>query len=92
MPLASEVTSDFLYIRLEGDRSKVKGTLGRMEVDRENDTRRWAERIKPYLNKEMNVFGYFGKYYSGFPPLDIVLLTNLLAGNAAYDSTKLIKA
>ena len=31
MPLAAEVTSDFLYMRLEGDRKKVNGLLGKIE-------------------------------------------------------------
>ena len=33
MPLAAEVTSDFLYVRLEGDRKKVNGLLGKIETD-----------------------------------------------------------
>src|SRR5208283_2113576 len=78
MPSVTEVTSDFLYIRWEGDRKKVKGTLGKIEVDVQENLRLWADKIKPYLNREMNVFGYFGKYYSGHPPSDINLLTNLL--------------
>lgn len=78
MPSINEVTSDFLYVRWEGDREKVKGTLGKIEVDVQENLRLWAEKIKPYLSKQMNVFGYFGKYYSGYPPSDINLLSNLL--------------
>ena len=79
MPDIGEVTSDFLYVRWEGDRKKVKGTLGKIEVDVQENLRLWAEKIKPYLSKEMNVFGYFSKYYSGYPPSDINLLSNLLS-------------
>jgi len=78
MPSIREVTSDFLYVRWEGDRKKVKGILGEIEVDVHENLRLWADRIKPYLRKGMNVFGYFGKYYSGYPPSDINLLSNLL--------------
>jgi uncharacterized protein YecE (DUF72 family) len=78
MPSVSEVTSDFLYVRWEGDRAKVKGTLGKIEVNVTENLRLWADKIKPYLSKDMDVFGYFGKYYSGYPPLDINLLSNLL--------------
>jgi uncharacterized protein YecE (DUF72 family) len=78
MPSISEVTSDFLYVRWEGDRKKVKGTLGKIEVGVQENLRLWADRIKPYLSKQMNVFGYFSKYYSGYPPSDINLLSNLL--------------
>jgi uncharacterized protein YecE (DUF72 family) len=79
MPIGSEVTSDFLYVRWEGDRKKVKGTLGKIEVDVQENLRLWADKIKPYLSRQMNVFGYFGKYYSGYPPSDINLLSSLLS-------------
>jgi uncharacterized protein YecE (DUF72 family) len=78
MPSVSEVTSDFLYVRWEGDRAKVKGTLGKIEVNVTENLRLWADKIKPYLSKDIDVFGYFGKYYSGYPPSDINLLSNLL--------------
>ncbi len=69
-----EVTADFLYIRWEGDRKRVNGTLGKIEVDRAGDLKVEAEKLTPFLGK-MEVFGYFGKYYSGYPPSDI---TNIL--------------
>jgi len=78
IPSVSEVTSDFLYFRWEGDRAKVKGTLGKIEVNVTENLRLWADKIKPYLSKNMEVFGYFGKYYSGYPPSDINFLSNLL--------------
>jgi uncharacterized protein YecE (DUF72 family) len=74
----SEVTADFLYMRWEGDRKAVNGTLGKVEVDRASDLRKWAEKLKPYLNGRMEVFGYFAKYFSGFPLSDINLLQTLL--------------
>ncbi len=75
----SEVTADFLYIRWEGARAVVNGTLGRVEADRTGDLKLWADKLKPYLASELVVFGYFGKYYSGFPPNDINTLTKLMA-------------
>jgi uncharacterized protein YecE (DUF72 family) len=77
----SEVTADFLYVRWEGDRQKVKGTLGTIEVDRTEDLRLVADQIKPFLDKQTTVFGYFGKYYSGYPPQDIVNLQSILNSN-----------
>jgi uncharacterized protein YecE (DUF72 family) len=70
MPVVDEATSDFIYIRWEGDRHKVNGTLGRMEIDRTAQTKLWAERIRRYLDSETEVFGYFSKYYSGYPTAD----------------------
>jgi uncharacterized protein YecE (DUF72 family) len=71
MPVINEVTSDFIYVRWEGDRRRVKGTLGRMEVDKASKIKQWADRIKPFLENQTGVFGYFSKYYSGHPPSDV---------------------
>jgi uncharacterized protein YecE (DUF72 family) len=73
-----EVTADFLYMRWEGDRKKVNGTLGKIEADRAVDLKLEAEKIKPFINKCAEVFGYFGKYFSGYPPSDIINIQNYL--------------
>lgn len=78
MPTVERVTSDFLYVRWEGDRKKVNGTLGKIEFDQTNGLKCWAEKLGSYLNKSLEIFGYFGKYYSGFPPSDVELLGNLM--------------
>lgn len=78
MPLTGEVTSDFLYVRWEGDRKKVNGLLGKIEVDTTDKIGAWADRLKPILGGQTQVFGYFSKYYSGYPPSDIKLLSDLL--------------
>jgi uncharacterized protein YecE (DUF72 family) len=70
MPLVNQVTSDFIYMRWEGDRRRVNGTLGKTEVDRAANIRLWADRIKPFTDSQKEVFGYFSKYYSGYPPAD----------------------
>ena len=64
------ITADFTYIRWEGDRKKVRGTLGKVEVDRTADIKMWAGRIRRFLDVPTEVFGYFSKYYSGHPPTD----------------------
>jgi uncharacterized protein YecE (DUF72 family) len=80
MPQTSEVTSDFLYVRWEGDKTKVNGLLGKIEADTNDSLREWAEKLKPFLSGKTTVFGYFGKYYSGYPPSDVSLLSSLLTG------------
>ncbi len=72
-----EVTSDFLYVRWEGDRKKVNGTLGKIEADRVEDLKLEGEKLKPLL-KKIEIFGYFGKYYSGYPPSDIANMQDIL--------------
>jgi uncharacterized protein YecE (DUF72 family) len=78
MPLTTEITSDFIYIRWEGDRKKVNGTMGKTEFDRTNDTQAWASKLAPFLDQGIEIFGYFSKYYSGNPTLDIQQLLHSL--------------
>jgi uncharacterized protein YecE (DUF72 family) len=73
----SKITSNFLYFRWEGNRKKVNGTLGKIEIDRIEDLKVEAERIQLFLSK-LDVFGYFGKYYSGYPPLDVINIQRFL--------------
>jgi uncharacterized protein YecE (DUF72 family) len=79
-PLSSqfEVTADFLYMRWEGNRKTVNGLKGEIEMDQTSDLQVWAEKLKPYLDRGTEVFGYFGKYYSGLPPSDVKALRGFL--------------
>ncbi|TRO46859.1 DUF72 domain-containing protein [Candidatus Bathyarchaeota archaeon] len=79
MPKIDEITSDFIYIRWEGDRRKVKGIFSRREVEKVESIELWAEKIKLFLEKQIEVFGYFSKYYSGYPPSDINDLLNIIS-------------
>jgi uncharacterized protein YecE (DUF72 family) len=76
--LDEELTADFVYVKWEGDRRKVDGTLGRVEVDRTEDIGKWTVQVKDFLKRKVEVFGYFSKYYSGYPPNDAEQLLNLL--------------
>jgi uncharacterized protein YecE (DUF72 family) len=78
MPTTDVVTSDFTYIRLEGDRRKVDGTLGKPEIDRTADITTWAEKIKKFMDLSTDVYVYFSKFYSGYPPADAKQLIELL--------------
>lgn len=75
--LEEQLTADFVYVRWQGDRTKVNGTLGKVEVDRAENTEKWATQIRNILNRK-EIFGYFSKYYSGYPPQDAKQLLNLL--------------
>ncbi len=80
-----DVTGDFLYMRWEGDRAAVVGTLGKIESDKTTDLAVWAEKLKHLLTKT-EVFGYFAKYYSGFPPNDISTFSALIDMNPKADA------
>jgi len=78
MPTIEQVTADFVYIRWEGDRKRVNGTLGKIEADQTAGLKNWAEKLASHLSKGKEIFGYFGKYYSGYPPSDVESLFRLL--------------
>lgn len=77
-PIVDCVTSTFVYVRWEGNRRIIKGDSGKIEQDRTQDLVNWAQQLRSYQHKELDVFGYFSKYYSGYPPADIEKLTTFL--------------
>jgi uncharacterized protein YecE (DUF72 family) len=74
------VTTDFIYFRWEGNRKQINGTLGKVEKERCPDIQKWGNIIQTYSG-ETEVFGYFSKYYSGFPPTDVKYLLDYLSPN-----------
>jgi uncharacterized protein YecE (DUF72 family) len=78
MPKLEVITADFAYIRWEGDRRKVNGLLGKVETDRVGDIEAWAGKVRRLLDDSMEVYGYFSKYYSGYPPTDAGQLLGLM--------------
>jgi uncharacterized protein YecE (DUF72 family) len=79
MATVSELTADFAYIRWEGDRKQVEGERGYVELDRGEETLRWAESINALHEEGLTVYGYFSKFYSGYPVSDILMLQKALA-------------
>jgi uncharacterized protein YecE (DUF72 family) len=75
---AEETTADFVYVRWKGDRRKVSGTKGKIEVDQTDNIEKWAKIIRTMLDRGTEVFGYFSKYYSGYPPADVEKLLRLV--------------
>jgi hypothetical protein len=41
----------------------------------------WAKKLNGYLSQGLEVFGYFSKFYSGYPPEDAAQMLNLLSKN-----------
>lgn len=76
-PKVDVLTADFSYIRWEGDKSKIRGTTGGVEVDRSGEAGAWANRIRKIL-EVADVYGYFTKYYSGHSPTDALRMLQML--------------
>jgi uncharacterized protein YecE (DUF72 family) len=77
MPEMNTVTADFAYIRWIGDRNKINGKLGKVERDRTSEIKDWGLKIKGFIEDSVEVFGYFSKTYSGYPPGDVRMLLEL---------------
>ena len=71
------VTADFVYFRWEGNRKQIVGTKGTVEKDRTEDIQKLAKKIQAYPD-EIEVFGYFSKYFSGHSPTDAKTLLEYL--------------
>lgn len=65
----NRITANLAYYRWEGNRKEIMGNKGIVEKDRSEDIKQWANKIKTLPN-EIEVFGYFSKYFSGHPPTD----------------------
>jgi uncharacterized protein YecE (DUF72 family) len=78
LSLTEEITADFLYIRWEGNRKKVNGTLGTTEIDQKDLIKKWASKIIKNQEKTNKVFGYFSKYFSGNPIKDTQNLLDVI--------------
>jgi uncharacterized protein YecE (DUF72 family) len=74
MPQVTEATADFVFVRWVGDRKTVMGKLGKTETDQTSKIHEWAEKLIALARGGTEVYGYFSKYYSGFPPDDVAEL------------------
>jgi uncharacterized protein YecE (DUF72 family) len=72
-----ELTTDFVYIRWEGNRKIVNGDKGLVEIDKKKNITDWYSKIMNYLKNEMEIYGYFSKFYSGYPVNDIKMIQKL---------------
>ena len=67
-------TAGFAYFRWEGDRKAVVAERGEVQVDKAAETAEWAGKVKRHLAEGRDAYGYFSKFYSGYPPSDVEAL------------------
>ena len=61
-----EVTADFVYVRMVGDREITKFTG--VQRDRSEDMKRWAEAVKDSSGKFESGYVFFNNHFAGFSP------------------------
>jgi uncharacterized protein YecE (DUF72 family) len=65
------VTTDFIYLRLIGDRSIHESNFGKLQIDRRIEMEKWAEKIKETKNNEKDIKTIIvaaNNHYGGFGP------------------------
>lgn len=72
-----EITADFVYFRLEGNRKKIDGTKGIIEQDKTKEIEDLAKKIRSH-EEGIECFVYFSKYFSGHSPSDAKKLLTLI--------------
>jgi uncharacterized protein YecE (DUF72 family) len=78
LPRQTEVTADFTYIRLLGDRRQIPDDFSRVRVDRTEGLDYWATWITAQLEKELDVYVYSNNRYQGHAPATIHTLQEKL--------------
>ena len=74
------VTSDFVYLRLIGDRSIHEKDFGRVQIDRVLEMQKWAENIKNVQGDEHIKLAIVAanNHYAGFGPGCVNMFRNML--------------
>lgn len=65
------VTSDFVYLRLIGDRRLAETEFGKIQIDRTEEIRNWANKIKELRRNEKDVKAAIvaaNNHYGGYGP------------------------
>ena len=63
-----ELTTDFVYLRLIGDRSIDEKNFGTIQKDRETEMKKWASTIKKVKEKVQFAVVAANNHYAGFGP------------------------
>ena len=83
------LTTDFLYLRLIGDRSIQEKDFGRIQLDRVLEMEKWAENIKAVEDERIKLaIIAANNHYAGFGPGTANVFTNMLGlSEAKWEDT-----
>lgn len=74
MPRIVEITADFVFIRLLGNRKQIPDDFSHVRVNRDKDLDWWTDWINQFLEKELEVWVYSNNRYQGHAPSTITEL------------------
>lgn len=71
MPRLIELTADFTYIRLLGNRKQIPDNFSHARINRDQDLDWWAGWIKKILEKNLEIYVYSNNRYQGHAPTTV---------------------
>ncbi len=75
----SVLTTDFLYLRLIGDRSIEENDFGRIQIDRVLEMQKWSDNIKAVQDERIKLaIVTANNHYAGFGPGTANIFRNML--------------
>ncbi len=77
MPRLDWVTADFTYIRWLGRRKDIE-EFDRIQIDRSEQLQVWAERVQDFIDRGLDVYGYFNNHFAGHSPASVRQFVELL--------------
>ncbi len=78
MPKLKLCTGCFSYIRLLGDRKKIKSNFSYLRFDRADDLCFWQEVVEENISTGRDIFIFFDNHYSGHAPSTAYRFLNML--------------
>lgn len=83
-----ELTNNFLYLRLVGDRAITEGNLGKTSIDRSKQIEAWASKVEEVSGKIESGFIFANNHYEGFAPATINVFMKKLGIFETYPINK----
>lgn len=80
MPRVVQITADFTYIRLLGNRKQIPDDFSHSRVNRDKDLDWWSKWIEEFIEKELDVYVYSNNRYQGHAPATVRQMINRLGG------------
>ena len=73
------LTTDFLYLRLIGDRSIQEKDFGRIQIDRVLEMQKWVDNLKTVEGERIKLeIMTANNHYAGFGPRTVNIFRNML--------------
>lgn len=70
MPRLDWITANFTVIRWLGRRKDIEA-FDRIQIDRSERLKTWAQRVQLFLSQGVDVYGYFNNHFAGHSPASV---------------------